>query len=102
MDKKLYYKAIPEENGKFHIIKEELKGRWKNCFLTEEEAIEHFTNAKMTALEKYEKIKIGINKLKEELGDFSFECEVEVDDDSGLEIENYIEFEVDGYIFKFN
>lgn len=102
MEKKLYYRAIPEVNGNFHIIKEELKGRGKNCFLTEEKSVEHFTNAKMIALEKYKKIMAGLQKLKEELGDFSFDCEVEVLDDSGLEIKNYVEFDVEGYIFRFN
>ena len=102
MEKKLYYRAIPETNGKFHIIKEALRGKGKNCFLTEKEAIEHFTNAKIIALEKYEKITEGLQKLKEEFGNFDFGCDVEVDDDSGLWIERFLEIEVNGYTFKFS
>lgn len=101
MEKKLYYRAISEINGKFHIIKEELRGKGKNCFLTEEEAVRHFTNAKMIALEKHEKITEGLRKLKEELGDFSFDCEIEVLDDSGLEITMTLEFDIEGYNFRF-
>ena len=102
MEKKLYYRAIPKANGDFYIIKEMLRGRGKNCFLTEEESINHFIEAKRMALEKYKKITVGINKLKEELGDFSFDCDVEVLDDSGLEVTMYIELDVEGYAFRFN
>lgn len=102
MEKKLYYRVIPEINGKFHVIKEKLRGKGKNCFLTEEEAVRHFTNAKMIALEKNEKITEGLRKLKEELGDFYFDCEIEVDDDSGLYFEMCLQFDVEGYTFIFS
>ena len=52
--------------------------------------------------DKYEKIILGINKLKEEVGNFSYDCDVKVLDDSGLETTMYIEFNVDGYDFRFN
>ena len=102
MEKKLYYRAIPTVNGSYYIKTAELIGRGKNYFLTEEEAITHFMKAKTVALEKYEKITVGLNKLKEKLGDFSFDCEIEVLDDTGLETTMYLEFIVDGYIFRFN
>lgn len=101
MEKKIYYEAIPTTNGDFYIKKRELKGRWRNCFLTEEEAVRHFTNAQMIALKKHEKITEGLRKLKEELGDFSFDCEIKVLDDSGLDITMTLEFDIEGYNFRF-
>ena len=52
-------------------------------------------------MEKYKKIIEGIGKLKEELGDFSYDCEADALDDTGLEITMYIKFYVDGYCFRF-
>ncbi|MDF2879994.1 MAG: hypothetical protein K0R54_551 [Clostridiaceae bacterium] len=102
MEKKLYYIYEPNNKGSFSIKEKMLFGPWKNCFLTKEEATIHFEKAERTALDKYEKIIIGINKLKKELGNFTYECDVEVLDDSGLETYMYIEFNVDGYNFRFN
>lgn len=72
------------------------------AFLTKEEATAHFVHAEKIAVDKYEKIILGINKLKEEVGNFSYDCDVKVLDDSGLETTMYIEFNVDGYDFRFN
>lgn len=104
MEKKKYYRFENQsEDSNNFILKEKLLyGANKNCFKTKEEAIIHFEQAEKTALDKYEKIIIGINKLKEELGNFSYECDVWALDDSGLETTMYIEFNVDGYNFRFN
>ncbi|RHB42013.1 hypothetical protein DW886_15775 [Enterocloster aldenensis] len=102
MEKKKYYRYEPYDNGYF-ILKEKMLYRAdKNCFLTKEEAANHFENAQETALDKYEKIMNGICRLKEEVGDFTYDCDVYVHDDSGLETRMYIEFNVDGYDFRFN
>ena len=50
-----------------------LYGANKNCFISKEEAKTHFEEANKIALEKYENIIDGINKLKESLGDFSYD-----------------------------
>lgn len=102
MEKKKYYRYEPNDNGSFSIKEKMLFGANRNCFLTKEEATVHFKHAEKVALEKYERIIIGINKLKEEVGDFSYNCLVEVLDDSGLETAVCIEFNVDGYDFRFN
>lgn len=102
MEKKLYYRCEPNDNGSFSIKEKMLFGKGKNCFLTKEEAINHFEKAERIALDKYEKIIIGLNELKKELGDFSYECGAWALDDTGLETTMYIEFNVDGYDFRFN
>ena len=102
MEKKKYYRYEPNEKGTFRIKERMLYGAGKNCFLTREEATSHFKDAQQIALDKYEKIEIGIAKLKEAVGDFSYDCDVEVLDDTGLETTMYIEFDVDGYDFRFN
>ena len=101
MEKRLYYRYEPNEKGKFSIKEKLLFGAYKNCFITKEEATIHFEKAEKVALEKYEEIIIGIDKLKEKLGNFSYDCQVETLDDTGLEIKMCIDFDVDGYEFKF-
>lgn len=101
MEKRKYYRYEPNDRGSFGIVEKLLYNAHKNCFLTKEEATLHFEKAEKKALEKYEKIMIGIAKLKEEVGDFTYDCEVFVHDDSGLYTTMYIEFDVDGYNFTF-
>lgn len=101
-ERKKYYRYEPDDNGSFRIMEKMLFGANKNCFLTKAEATKHFQNAEKKALDKYEKIILGIDKLKKEVGEFSYDCDVEVLDDSGLMTAMYIEFDVDGYNFKFN
>jgi hypothetical protein len=73
--------------------------RWRRNYI--EEADAHFNNALALAQKKYEKIMNGINKLKESLGEFSYDYFMEGDTygiyDDGL----FITFEVNGYVFKF-
>lgn len=102
MEKKKYYRYEPNENGTFYIKERMLCGAGKNCFLTKDEATNHFKKAQHIALDKYEKIEIGISKLKEAVGGFSYDCDVKALDDTGLETTMYIEFNVDGYDFRFN
>ncbi|MBE7728070.1 MAG: hypothetical protein E7244_27885 [Enterocloster citroniae] len=102
MEKKTYYRYEPDDYGTFIIKEHILYGPKRNCFLTKEEATNHFENAQRVALNKYKKIMSGINRLKEEVGDFSYDCDVYVHDDSGLEIKMYIEINVNGYDFRFN
>lgn len=102
MEKKKYFRYEPNDNGSFILKERMFYGANRNCFLTKEEATNHFEKAEKVALEKYEKIMNGINKLKEEVGDFSYDCDVHVHDDSGLYTIMYIEFNVDGYDFRFN
>ena len=73
MEKKKYYRYEPYDNGHFILKEKMLYGADKNCFLT-----------------------------KEEVGDFTYDCDVYVHDDSGLETKMYIELNVDGYDFRFN
>lgn len=103
MEKKTYYRFENQsENSNDFVLKERtLYGANKNCFKSKEEAELHFKNAEIKSLEKYEKIIDGINKLKQEFDDFSLECYAWVLDDSGLETSVYIEFNIDGYDFKF-
>lgn len=102
MDKRKYYRYEPNDRGIFRLKEKMLFGAKRNCFLTKEEATAHFVHAEKIAVDKYEKIILGINKLKEEVGNFSYDCDVKVLDDSGLETTMYIEFNVDGYDFRFN
>lgn len=101
-ERKKYYRYEPDDNGSFRIKEKMLFGANRNCFLTEAEATNHFENAEKIALDKYEKIMLGIEKIKKEVGDFTYDCDVEVLDDSGLIATMYIEFDVDGYNFRFN
>ncbi|WP_373262097.1 hypothetical protein [Hungatella hathewayi] len=102
MEKKKYYRYEPDDYGTFRIKERYFYGPNKNCFFTKNEATIHFKNAEKIAIDKYEKIMNGISKLKEKVGDFSYDCDVHVDDDSGLYTTVYIEFNVDGYDFRFN
>lgn len=102
MEKRKYYRCEPNDTGSFNVRELMLYGAGKNCFLTKEEAVKHFENAERVALDKYEKLMIGISKLKKEIGDFNFGCEIEVLDDSGLETTMYVEFLIDGYEFRYN
>ena len=102
METKKYYKCEPINNGSYRIIEKMLFNAGKNFFELKEDAINHFVNAERIAFDKYNKILIGISKLKEELGEFSYDCEATALDDTGLETTMYIEFYVDGYCFKFN
>lgn len=104
MEKKKYYifENQSESDNNFVLKEKLLFGAGKNCFKSNEEAVTHFEEANKIALEKYEKIVNGIEKLKEEFGNFSYGCDVWVLDDSGLEKIMYIEFNVNGYDFKFS
>lgn len=84
------------------ILRERLSyGPSKNCFKTKEEARFHFDNAKKIALKKYENILEGLKKIKESLGDFSYEYYI-LGDTYGIYDEGmYISFEVNGYDFEF-
>ena len=101
MDKKLYYRYEPNDEGSFKIKERMLLGRGINCFLTKEEATLHFEKAERIAEKKYEKVITGIGKLREKLGAFTFVCDAEALDDTGLETSLYIEIRVDGYEFRF-
>lgn len=93
------YKNRSECENDF-VLKEE-KRHYMNCFITKEEATKHFKESEKIATKKYNNIIKGINKLKNLFGDFSYDCHVEVLDDSGLDTYMYIEINVNGYYFKF-
>lgn len=101
-EKQKYYRCISIGDGSYKVEELYLRNRWKNCFLIKDDAIADYKNAEIKAMEKYEKIIAGIRKLKEEVGDFDYDCEVTINDDYGLETQMNITFEVDGYNFKFN
>lgn len=103
MEKKKYYRFENESEGSNNFILKEkfLYGANKNCFTSKEEAETHFKEAYKIALEKYENIVNGINKLKESLGDFSYDYFM-CGDTYGIDSDGmYIEFEVNGYNFMF-
>lgn len=102
-EKLLFYRYENDAIGKndFSIKKRTFYAVNKNCFLTKEEATTHFEESYKIALGKYEKIIEGIEKLKESLGDFSYDYFLLGDTygiyDDGL----YIEINVNGYDFEF-
>ncbi|MDF2879543.1 MAG: hypothetical protein K0R54_100 [Clostridiaceae bacterium] len=103
MEKKKYYRFENEsEDSNNFILKEKLLyGANRNCFISKEEAKTHFEDANKIALEKYKNIMNGINKLKESLGDFSYDYFM-CGDTYGIESDGmYIHFEVNGYDFQF-
>lgn len=103
MEKKIYYRFENEsEDSNNFIIKEKLLyGANRNCFTSKEEAKTHFEEANKIALEKYENIMNGINKLRESLGDFSYDYFM-CGDTHGIYSDGlYIRFEVNGYDFQF-
>jgi len=103
MEKKKYYKyEHKSEDSSDFILKEKLLyGANRNCFTSKEEAKTHFDEANKIALVKYENIMDGINKLKESLGDFSYEYFM-CGDTHGIYADGmYIQFEVNGYDFNF-
>ncbi len=91
---------LTKKNG-YKIIKKETKGRWKNFFDTESEAIQDFKKAESIADEKHNNFVDAIIKLRDKIGSFSFDYEYVVLDDSGLDIYPCVEFVVNGYEFKY-
>lgn len=101
MEKKKYYRCVPTKQ-RTCIIQELLLNRaYRNCFLSKEEAVSHFEMAEKIALEKYNNILDGMNKLKESLGNFYFDYYMEGDAYGIYESGLYIAFEVNGYSFEF-
>lgn len=101
MEKKMYYSCEPNIRGSFDMKSRMMYGANKNWFLSKEEALIDYNKALVVAQEKYNNILNAISKIKETLGDFSFEYYMIGDtygiDDSGM----YLSFEIDGYEFKF-
>lgn len=103
MKKKLFYRYENEsvDSNDFKLQEKLLYNAGRNCFILKEEADVHFTESHEIALKKYENIMNGIGKLKELLGYFRYDYFV-LGDTYGIEQEGmYIEFEVNGYWFKF-
>lgn len=103
-EKKLFYRYENEVTGrnKFTIAEKMLYGANRNCFLTKEEATTHFEESYKVALDRYEKIIEGIQKLKESLGDFSYSYFFHGDTYGIHEDGLYIEISVNGYDFQFS
>lgn len=102
-EKKKYYRYENESDGSNEFVLKErmLYSGYRNCFLTKEEAKEHFDEAYKIALDKYEKIMEGIRELRNTLGYFSYDYYIN-GDTYGIYSEGmYLEFEVNGYNFKF-
>jgi hypothetical protein len=100
---KTYYCFRNEGCGKndFKLIEVRKLSKGKNYFDTKEEATEHFKSAEKKANEKYALILDGLEKLRSELGDFSYSYYF-IGDTYGIEEDgSFIQFEVDGYHFKF-
>lgn len=102
-EKKLFYRYESKTTGKndFAIVEKMLYGAHRNCFLTKEEATTHFEDSYKTALDRYEKIIEGIEKLKESLGDFSYSYFFHGDTHGIYEDGMYIEISVNDYDFQF-
>lgn len=103
MEKKLYYQYKNKSVGgnEFVLVEKWLYGAGINCFLTKEEAKAHFLEAIKIASKKYDKIMKGIDKLKESLGDFTFDYYM-CGDTYGIDSDGmYLTFEVNGYIFRY-
>lgn len=103
MEKKKYYRYENQSEGSNNFILKEklLYGANRNCFVLKEESKTHFEEAYKIALVKYENIMNSINKLKELLGDFSYDYFM-CGDTYGIYSDGmYIQFEVNGYNFKF-
>ena len=95
------YEQKNDYSNKF-VLREKLKyGRQKNYFDTPEEATNHFNKSQEIAIKKYNKIMDGIEKLKEEMGDFDIYAWAHADDDSGLDYGATIEINVNEYDFIF-
>ena len=103
-EKELYYRYEHKtENSDTFVLKEKmLYGAGLNCFKNKEDATKHFKNAEEIAQEKYSKIMDGIEKLKDLVGDFSYNYFMS-GDTYGIEEDGlYISFEVNGYNFTFS
>lgn len=98
---KEYFRYEPDGFGGFILQTKHLKGRWENCFLTPEEATEHFKASKKIAEEKRLKIIERLSDVKKEVGDFTFNSITEALDDTGLWAESCLVIEVNGYVFQF-
>lgn len=101
MEKKKYYRCVPTKQRSYIIEELLLNGAHRNCFLSKEEAVRHFEMAEKIAIEKYNSIIDGINKLKESLGNFYFDYYMEGDTYGIYESGLFIAFEVNGYLFEF-
>jgi len=102
-EKKVFYRYENDEIGrnKFSIKEREFYAANRNCFLTKEAATAHFEESYNTALDRYKKIIAGIEKLKESLGDFSYNYFL-LGDTHGIYDEGlFIEISVNGYDFEF-
>lgn len=102
-EKMLFYRYESKTTGNndFSITEKMLYAANRNCFLTKEEATTHFEESYKTALERYEKIIDGIEKLKESLGDFSYDYFFLGDTHGIYEDGLYIEIIVNDYVFQF-
>ena len=102
-EKILFYRYENKTTGKnnFAITEKMLYGANKNCFLTKEEATTHFEESYKIALDRYEKIIDGMEKLKESIGDFSYSYFLDGDTHGIYEDGLYIEISVNDYDFHF-
>mgnify|MGYP001003740391 FL=1 len=100
-EKLLFYRYENDAIGKNEFSIKEKKTFDKNWFLTKEEATAHFEEAYKIALDRYEKIIEGIEKLKETLGDFSYEYFLLGDTNGIYDDGLFIEIVVNGYEFEF-
>lgn len=102
MENKIYYRYVNKsEDGKNNFVLTEEKRPYKNCFPTKEEATKHFKESEKIAIKKYNKIAKEIEKIKKIVGNFSYDCDIFVYDDTGLETYIYMYIDVNGYDFKF-
>lgn len=103
-EKKVFYRYERKTFGRndFRIQENMLYVAHINCFVTKEEATDHYEASYKIASEKYEKIIQGIQKLKETLGDFSYEYFIEGDTHGIYEEGLYMEIMVNGYSFQFS
>lgn len=103
-EKTLFYKYENKATGrnKFTIAEKMLYGANINCFTTKEAATSHFEKSYKVALDRYEKIIDGMQKLKESLGDFSYDYFFHGDTHGIYEDGLYIEISVNDYDFQFS
>lgn len=103
LDKKLFYRYENKSTGRnnFKIAEKLLYGAHKNCFLSQEDATAHFEESYNIALNRYEKILEGMEKLKESIGDFSYEYFFHGDTHGIYEDGLYIGIRVNDYDFQF-
>lgn len=101
MERVLYYRVEPKFNNDYNVVKKELYRKGINCFLTENEAVNHYKKAYKIAEDKQIQIMNAIEKIKKEIIDFRFDYYMEGDTFGIYEDGAYLSINVEGYKFKF-